>query len=389
MGESMGRWAMYFVFAVAGLSLTGCGQAPVSTFTRVITPDGPKLYAWGNSQTQGYGLSGCNTLVCHPAYAWPQLFANAMGWTLDTQAYGSSDCADLTYSGTSLSLWDLQIDANSRNIYAHFRNDQSSYGPLPYRVAYARGCIEAQTAWLAIPESAKVRGNSSSTVNTGAWENATQNSAGSFSMTTGASKTFVVTGTTVYLATARMADGGSTRYTVSVDGNLVTDPATNSTTFDQNLDDAGIAGVPVNEGLIQNFIRVPGLSDVQHTIVYTCLVPSVTGCYVFYAAGVSATTNATASGPVVYSLSTVPNSFRNRSENMGISTTSLYHDAWVQMVAELDGDGLQVVGLDTTDPHVYNPTLESQPDGVHPSLTGHVSIAAAMVAKATAQASAK
>src|SRR6185312_5969794 len=32
------------------------------------------LYAWGNSQTQGFGLPGCTTLTCHPDTAWPAVF---------------------------------------------------------------------------------------------------------------------------------------------------------------------------------------------------------------------------------------------------------------------------------------------------------------------------
>ena len=303
-----------------------------------------------------------------------------MGWVLNNQAYGGSDCADLTYSGTSLSLWDLVINSTSRNIYGHFRNDQGTYGPLPYRVAYARGCIEAQTAWLAIPESQKIRANSSSAINTEAWVNATENSVGSYSLTSGATKTFVVTGTTIYLATARMIGGTATRYTVSVDGNLVYDPSSRSTTFDQNMDISGAIGVPVNENIIQNFIRVSGLTDSQHSVVYTCVAPSLVGCYVFYAAGIKAASSSTDS-PVVYSLSPIYNSFRYRTGYMNNATTSIYRNEWAQMVSELDDDGLQVIGLDATDPQVYNPTTESQPDGVHPALIGHLHIAEALVAK--------
>ncbi len=380
MGRICARAVVLGILGALTWPITGCSPSPIGSFSDIPTTTGPTLYAWGNSQTQGFGLSGCDTLTCHPATAWPQVFANAMGWTLNNQAFGSSDCADLTYKGTSISLWDLVIDSTSRNIYSHFRNDQASYGPLPYRVGYARGCIEAQTAWLAIPESQKIRGNSSKTINTEAWLGAAQNSAGSYTLTSGATKTFVVTGKTIYLATARMTGGAATRYTVSVDGNLVYDPSSRSTTFDQSMDVSGLTGSPVNESIIQNFIRVSGLTDSEHSVVYTCVAPSVVGCYIFYAAGIKADSSSTA-GPVVYSLSPIYNSFRHRIGYMNNATTSIYRDEWAQMVSELDDDGLQVIGLDATDPKVYNPTTDSQADGVHPSVIGHAHIAAAFVAK--------
>jgi hypothetical protein len=373
---------MFCTIAAIFVLLTGCANGPISSFKSVPTENGPLVYAWGNSQTQGYGLAGCETLTCHPATAWPQFFANAMGWTLNNQAYGGSDCADLTYKGTSLSLWDLSIDSESINIYGHFRNDQSQYGALPYRIEFARGCIEAQTAWLALSESEKVRANGVGVVNTGLWMNATQNSTDSYTLSAGASKTFVVTGKNIYLVTARMLNGSPTRYTVSVDGNLVEDPISQSAIFDEDLDVAGSAGLPVNEDVIQNFIRVSGLANTQHMIVYTCMIPGSTGCHVFYAAGISPG-NSTAQRPVVYSLSPIYNQFRHRTGNMDSATTSLYHDEWILMVSELDGDGLKVIGIDATDPNVYNSLTEVQPDGVHPNLTGHISIAVAATKAAT------
>jgi hypothetical protein len=368
----------------AGLvSLGGCLRSPIGSSTEASITDGPKVYAWGNSQTQGFGISGCGTINCHPTTAWPQVFADAMGWTLNNQALGSSNCADLTYQGWSISLWDLSIDANSRNIYGHFRNDQLEYGPLPYRVAFVRGCIEAQTAWLAIPESEKVRADGAAVIDTGVWKAATLNSADSYTLSAGATKTFVVTGKVIYLATARVMNGGPTHYTVSVDGNLIDDPITQSTTFTQDLDVAGVSGLPVNEDVIQNFIRVSGLANTQHTIVYTCTTPATAGCRVFYAAGINPD-NSTGHQPLVLSLSPVYNQFRHRLGNMDSATTSLYHDEWKQMVLELEGDGLQVIGIDATDPNVYNSTTEVQSDGVHPDLAGHLSIGLAAAKAALA-----
>lgn len=352
--------------------LIGCGVSKqASPVVPPVAAPSLTVHAWGTSQTQGYGLPGCGTLTCHPDTAWPAIFAKAKGWTLDNQAYGSSDCGDLTYSGTSASLWDLKIDDNSRNIYGHFRNDQSQYGAQPYRVDFARKCVEAQTAWLAIPEANKLRATAG--VDTGAWTNATQDSAASFTLEAGATKTFTLTGAVLYLATARVANGSRTQYTVSVDDLPVTDEASSTETFTQDLDVAGNAGFPVIQGVIQNFIRIAKLKVGPHKVVYTCTVPSDTGCYVFYAA------TPTASSAQVYSLSPIYNAPAQQTGYMDAPTTDLYHTAWTSMVAELKGDGLSIIPIDATNPTVYNSTTQSQPDGIHESLDGHKSIAGAAV----------
>jgi hypothetical protein len=65
------------------LILTGCfGFVP----TRAPSVPPQIVNAWGNSQTQGYGLLGCSILTCHPEAAWPAVMAVINGWTLNNQA---------------------------------------------------------------------------------------------------------------------------------------------------------------------------------------------------------------------------------------------------------------------------------------------------------------
>jgi len=345
------------------------------------------LFAWGNSQTQGIDPSqGCNTLTCHPPTAWPAVFAKNMGWTLNNQAYGSSNCADLTYQGTSLSMWDQIVTTSSRNIYGHFRNDQGQYGPLPYRVDFARGCIAAQTAWLAIPETGKKRANGGYHDRTGTWVDGSINSTTSKTLTAGATMTFFVAGKTAYLATARIFSSSQAKYTVSVDGVPVYDPTTQSYTFTQDLDvNGGGAGFPVSESIIPYMIRIPGLTNVTHGVTYTCVTPGTQGCLIFFAAGVGSD-NSTANGPFVYSLSPVNNSTVQQAGFFFGTVTSTYDYEWARMLAEFNGDGLQVIGLDTLNLNVYNPDTDTQPDGVHPSVAGAAKLAAGMAQKATSAA---
>ncbi len=335
--------------------------------TRPLSEPPQIVNAWGNSQTQGYGLKGCFSLTCHPAAAWPAVLAIMKGWTLNNQAYGASNCADLSFAGTSQSLWDVKVDGNSRNIYGHFRNDQAQYGAA--YIAYARGCVEAQTAWLAIPEAGKTRAAGSGCVKTGTWIDGYPNSAASYANTAGATMTCTVTGSTIYLAAARRHNS-SARFTVSVDGIEALDPDSGTTIFSQTMVFPGLYGLPVNQTILPNLIRVAS-TNATHTVVYTCIDPAGDGCLVFYTAAVGAVQT-----PVVYSLPTLYNAPAEQKGYMDAATTDLYHASWIAMVAELTGDGLNIVPIDATLPAIYNSGKQSQEDGVHENLLGHASIAA-------------
>ena len=350
------------VFSI--LILTGC-----SGFVPTRAPAVPPqiVNAWGNSQTQGYGLQGCSILTCHPETAWPAVMAVINGWTVNNQAYGGSNCADLSYVGTSQSLWDVKVDAASKNIYGHFRNDQAEFGQA--YIAYARGCIEAQTAWLAIPETDKIRAAGSGCLKTGTWVDGDPNSAASYTSTAGATMTCTVTGSTIYFAAARRYNSPAT-FMVSVDGVKAVDPDGGTTLFSQAMGFPGVSGLPVNQTILENLIRVPS-TNAAHKVVYTCVDPAGDVCLAFYTAAVGAVET-----PVVYSLSPIYNAPAEQTGNLDASTTDLYHAAWLAMVAELTGDGLNIIPIDATIPAVYNSATQSQDDGIHENVLGHASIGA-------------
>jgi hypothetical protein len=353
-----------YVMVFSTLTLTGCFG-----FVATRAPSVPPqiVNAWGNSQTQGYGLRGCSILTCHPETAWPAVMAVINGWTLNNQAYGSSNCADLSYGGTSQSLWDVKVDAASKNIYGHFRNDQARYGEA--YIAYARGCIEAQTAWLAIPEADKIRAAGTGCVKTGTWVDGDPNSAASYTNTAGATMTCTVTGSTIYFAAARQYDS-SAIFTVSVDGVKAVDPDSGSTIFSQADVFPGGPGLPVNQKILANLIRVPS-TNATHKVVYTCVDPAGGVCLAFYAAAVGAVQI-----PAVYSLSPIYNAPAGQKGNLDAATTDLYHATWQAMVAELTGDGLHIIPVDATILTVYDSATQSQDDGVHENVLGHASIGA-------------
>jgi hypothetical protein len=353
-----------YLIAFGILSLTGC-----SGFVATRAPLVPTqiVNAWGNSQTQGYGLKGCSNLVCHPVTAWPAVMAVINGWSVNNQAYGGSNCADLIYAGTSQSLWDEKIDDASRNAYGHFRNDQAQYGKA--YVAYARGCVEAQTAWLAIPEPDKTRAAGNGCVKTGAWVDGDPDSAASYTSTPGATMTCSLTGSAIYVAAAR-EHNSSAVFSVSVDGGKAVDPESGTTAFSQAMVFPGLSGLPVSQSILANLIRVPAPQG-THTVVYTCVDPAGGRCLVFYAAGVGAVQHA-----AVYSLSPIYNAPAEQTGTLDAPTTELYHAAWLAMVAELTGDGLHVIPIDATNPTIYNAARQAQDDGVHENVLGHAFIGA-------------
>lgn len=365
-----------------GFLLSGCGAGgnpPISavapppppastTSTPVTAPTGTTttttaqqvFTVFGNSQTQGYELPECGTsITCHPPDAWPAVMATAKGWTIDNQAVGGTTCGDLTTTGFTESLWDLKIDSTSVTAYAHFHNEEANFGFEAQGALYARNCIEAQTAWLAIPESQKIR--AINCTQNGFWA-ASQNSSAAQTITPGASLSCAVTGSVVYLSTARVNQSNIGTYTVSVDGNLITDQETQSTLFSQSNN--------VSPSALTNFIRVAGLANGPHTVVVTCINPGSSGCLVFYAAGLSGAPTV----PAVFSVAPFPNAPTNTSDYFDSATYMQYRDEWISLVAELKSDGLNIIPVDVGNSQIYNPITQSQPDGVHETVAGHAAI---------------
>ena len=133
----------------------------------------------------------------------------------------------------------------------------------------------------------------------------------------------------------------------------------------------GLYGLPINQTILPNLIRVPS-TNATHTVVYTCIDPAGDVCLAFYTAAVGAVQT-----PVVYSLPTLYNAPAEQKGYMDAATTDLLcHTAWLAMVAELTGDGLNIVPIDATLPAIYNSGKQSQrEDGVHQNAFGHASIA--------------
>jgi hypothetical protein len=155
-----------------------------------------------------------------------------------------------------------------------------------------------------------------------------------------------------------------------VDGVKAVDPESGNAIFSQTDGFLGFTGLPVNQTILANLIRVPSTSA-THKVVYTCVDPAGDECLAFYTAAVG-----TMETPVVYSLSNIYNAPAEQTGNMDQPTTELYHAVWLAMVAELTGDGLNIIPVDATLPEVYNSAKQSQDDGIHENVLGHASIGA-------------
>lgn len=333
------------------------------------------VVAWGNSIAQGYNPPITTSITAHPPTAWPALFADRMGWSLNNQAYGSSNCADLSYMGTSESLWAQTITTGSINIYAHYLNDlgQADGGPNPGNMDVIRGCVQAEAAWLAIPETQKVRASAGTT--TGSWTFNDINSSTAFATTNGATWSASVWGKIVYLVVYLQYGTGTpySQFTVSVDGNLITNPMTKSTTWANVLYCSNVVGghcnpgFPVNEDYTPYLIRVPNLQNVNHTVLLTCtnLNPSAP-CRIGYAAAVNSDNQSASAGPVVYFQSPEMPLASVQTGNWCSGCLDIGEKEWKVDVMTLRGDGLPIVPVDVANAAVVNPNDAAQWNAISP-----------------------
>ena len=70
----------------------------------------------------------------------------------------------------------------------------------------------------------------------------------------------------------------------------------------------------------------------------------------------------------------IPNASSNTDDNFDPSTYALYYVEWKSLVTELQGDGLNIIPVDVNNSKIYDPNTQTQPDGIHPTAAGDLSI---------------
>jgi lysophospholipase L1-like esterase len=313
--------------------------------------DNTNLYntydAFGDSITVGHGASNYLTTAYIP------LLIQDTGWSISNHAVSGSQVPD-----QAAAVYADTVTNNSVATYMLGTNDQDVYGIDANKLSIFKSGHEAEIAWLAIPNTDKVLGTSSSVAYTGTWTNTNAYHIGKNTAISGATATFSVTGENVLVEMIQGDQYVQGAYTISIDGvsqgNFTSIPAASMTT--QN----GAVYGP-------ELLVFKGLTNSAHTIVITAT--DTNGVYFDWAAGISSTTTYT---PTVY-VANIP--YGNNYGYWGGSSANVdsYNAAIASNVSELAGMGLNVKLVD--DNSVVDPTTDLSSDGLHPNDAGHRAIA--------------
>lgn len=308
------------------------------------------LYAFGDSITVG--------LSATPGYSYVSRIAQAKGWVVDNRAYNGHQVPD-----TAARVYGLPVQSDTVSVWLAGFNDYRFFGASPVGFETYRNGVMALAAWLAIPETAKVRARTLS----GDWGNTAAYGLGRYHSTKGASLTFHVTGTVVYVAGIAMVNGGGV-FGVTVDGS----PAGIGYCSGGALSLSGVGYSPF-------LVRIPGLRPGQHEVVVT-VQSQVGNVFVDWVAGNIAGPTLYLGGPL--RMADYASAFVT-SQNPAMTKGSdaivrKYSEATREIARQLSSDGLDVVFVDPNSR--YRPELgdETQPD-VHPNDQGHARIAEAFL----------
>jgi hypothetical protein len=322
---------------------------------------------YGDSITVNVGAS-------IPANAYAALIGTAENAAVNNQAISGSQITtqiDRVYATT--------IAQNAQSLILTGYNDMRNYGTNTGQQQMYTDALKASLAWLAVPESAKIRAcawNGSVCVSagagvtyTGTWVHSIAY-AGLGANTAGTgTATVSVTGSTIYLGYIKLPTiAGS--FTVAVDGG-------SPVTVNGNLGQTDGNGRAYGGALY----RVSGLNNVAHTVVISWVSGTV---YFDWIAGLPGPYSTVGKNPALY----VGNCLRMTTAGYAAGGSGSYiagSDAAViqfnaiilAAVQLLQGDGLTVTLVDAMS--AYNPTTDVAVDNIHPADAGHAKIANAFL----------
>lgn len=305
-----------------------------------------------------------------------------------TMTVTNTAVSDTCINGYFRSGW-VNATLTDRDILSgatHGFNSLRYHGPAPDILLALQNSFEALYAWMALPETAKVRmtlADGSGTLNTavtrtGTWSGAPTEWSGryiGFNSTVGATASFAApAGDTVYVFYQRKnAQAGQLR--VDVDGSLKA-IATNNFPF--TVRNVGSADWETQ------VLRIGGLTNSTHTVLLTALSGVVS------IMGVASFTRATVSGPLVIAPNCIGMSASGWANsatandpavttdgpawlkgNGGAVRLNMHHKAAVEALA---GDGLNVIHLDAF--ALFNPSVNADiaSDDIHPNSGGHAKL---------------
>lgn len=302
-------------------------------------------YCFGDSIPDGTGASV-------EANKWRNVLASQLSVSITNLAHGGDMVGDQTNE-----VYSVATGAGGVSLIQLGVNDQRVYGESATKQAYFRDGLRNHIAWLALASKQTARSVGGET---GSWANTGILGIGRSSTAVNSTKTFTVSGTSVYVGLIIVDTAGAAgTYEIRVDGTLMGSYSANAPGVSTTLQGSPY---PYNERLH----RFAGLSNGAHTVQVKMTGPS--NLYVQWAAG-----NAQSVFPRVF----VGNIIRPNGYQWGGSLANIqaYNADTAQTVADLRADGLDVTLVDLYS--AIDPATDLHADNLHPNDAGHAKIAAA------------
>jgi lysophospholipase L1-like esterase len=327
----------------------GASQAATSNSSR------QQLYGFGDSTFVGVGASS-------PSMSWPSQVAAAKSWTLDNYGISGSWVADQAdaYFSVPAAKGDINLAELSVNDMRGIGTDSAEQS------AFAEEALSV-LAYRAIPDSSKVFG--AGAVLSGTWS--TPNFYGGAicrdTADAGASATFTVDGTVVYV-TGILQIGNASTWTLAVDGASkgtfsTLSPLPWTGTYDRSYGPYGV--------------RIAGLRTGSHTVTFTSAAGTDADnmAYFCWAGGNS---GAGPSWPKVYQANTIRLTEAGYEYGGSDVAVSQFNALLKALDTTLVSDGLNISYVNISSG--YDPDTMASPDGVHPDDAGYTAIANAALA---------
>lgn len=318
------------------------------------------LHAIGDSITQGAGVA--DNLLYH---AW---LGNAKGMNRLNTGIGATRITDFCETQG----YRYTIGDRDRTIIMPGMNDKWGWivdGEAAEGRAQYQRALKALLAFMAIPATKKTLAQAGGSY-TGTWSNSTYygGAVGKISAVNGSTVTFVVRGTTIILGTTRRYSLGGA-LDVTVDGVAQT----------QISCSGGIYSATPPSGLVNDRAWHPevtiytGLSDVDHTVVLTCVSDGSHYAQVDWIAGIPSVLEG-------FHNKVLCSSTLRQAGTTYDAETIVYNGYNVAIVNELYFLGLPVKYSDTYGGCAYDPDNATYcTDGIHPTAAGHAVLGAKII----------
>lgn len=340
----------------------------LTSFTVQAQEPGP-ITVFGDSIMHGSGVN-------NPAIdgVVPTVGA-ATGWTMINKSVSATLIAD---EGQTDSVFATPVDPSSRSLFLTGYNNMRTGGIVTKPLTSYRLNLAALVAWLAVPDTDKLRGTSPAITYTGSWQTVTGNYGDNLmkaTTTIGDSASASVEGSAVYITGLALSYGGGS-FDVKIDG-------VSRGTYSGNT----AVNTPMGRTYAPFLVRIAGLADTKHAVKIT-----QNGAGKIYVIDISSNRIAhSAQRPEVW----LANCLRMTAKGYTLGApaynrgsdrvVSLYNSAIRQVVNELSSDGLNVHLIDVS--AAYIPEEDVYTDETHPSANGAARIAAVMAEAMTRKSS--